>query len=165
MNAEMTVLVLCGAGLLTACTPSATPKGMSEIPEAGTLTAGVPGGMATQTGAPEPAGATMGSEGQKASANATQDAAAQDVFAQRCVLCHGHKGQGNGVAAENLRPKPRNLQDAAWQKSVTDADIAAIITKGGASVGKSMMMPANPDLADKSGVIAGLVKIVRSFNK
>lgn len=126
----------------------------------------VPTGSATQTGAPPPpAAATVGGQGQAASDEAVFDAQAHEVFAQRCVLCHGLKGQGNGVAAENLRPKPRNLQDKDWQIATTDAQIAAIISKGGAGVGKSMMMPANPDLVDRPQVLAGLVKIVRSFNK
>ena len=39
------------------------------------------------------------------------------------------------------------------------------IIGGGPAVGKSMMMPANPDLKDKPEVVEGLVRIVRSFGK
>ena len=90
-------------------------------------------------------------------------AEAQKIFAQRCVMCHGASGHGDGVASANLNPKPRNYTDAAWQASVKDEDLTKIIVGGGDAVGKSIMMPANPDLKDKADVVAGLVKIVRGF--
>lgn len=98
---------------------------------------------------------------------AAGDAAAEAkaMFAQRCVLCHGASGKGDGVTAASINPKPRNYTDAAWQASVTDADLRKIIVEGGDAVGKSMMMPPNPDLKDKPAVVDELVKIVRSFGK
>jgi mono/diheme cytochrome c family protein len=30
-------------------------------------------------------------------------------YARNCVACHGPKGEGDGVAAKALKPKPRNL--------------------------------------------------------
>jgi mono/diheme cytochrome c family protein len=30
-------------------------------------------------------------------------------YARNCVACHGPKGEGDGVAARSLKPKPRNL--------------------------------------------------------
>lgn len=90
---------------------------------------------------------------------------AKTMFAQLCSTCHGTDGTGNGPAAANLEPKPRNYTDKAWQASVTDADLAKIIVGGGPAVGKSPMMPPNPQLTDKPEVVAELVKIVRSFGK
>lgn len=90
-------------------------------------------------------------------------AKAQEIFRQRCVMCHGESGTGTGPASANLQPKPRNYTDPTWQASVTDAALAAIIVGGGDAVGKSMMMPANPDLKDQPDVVNGLVKIVRGF--
>ncbi|HET8936297.1 MAG TPA: c-type cytochrome [Polyangiales bacterium] len=87
----------------------------------------------------------------------------QDVFKTRCVMCHGESGKGDGAAAAALNPKPRNYTDAEWQKSVTDDQIKKTITGGGASVGKSPIMPAQPDLASKPEVLDGLVKIIRGF--
>lgn len=161
----LTALCLMAA-LGAACTSASTPRGMTEVAEPNDLHAGIVGGAAAaQTGAPAPSAPTMnkvqdGGEGQTPAA-----LLAQEVYAQRCVLCHGPRGLGNGVAAENLRPKPRNLGDRAWQKATPDADIASIIVKGGAEVGRSMMMPANPDLAAKPEVVRALVAIVRSFGK
>jgi cytochrome c5 len=88
---------------------------------------------------------------------------AKTIFATRCTTCHGAEGKGNGPAAITLTPKPRNYTDPAWQKSVTDDHIKEIIVKGGQAVGKSPLMPPNPDLENKPQVVEGLVAIVRSF--
>lgn len=79
------------------------------------------------------------------------------------MVCHGQSGKGDGPGAAALNPKPRDYTNAEWQKTVTDDEIAKIIVQGGAAVGKSPNMPANPDLASKPQVVQGLVKVVRSF--
>ena len=89
--------------------------------------------------------------------------AAQTLFNERCVVCHGAEGKGNGPAAGALNPKPRNYTDASWQGTVTDEQLRKTIRLGGAAVGKSPLMPASPDLDDKPDVVEGLVKIVRKF--
>jgi mono/diheme cytochrome c family protein len=91
------------------------------------------------------------------------EAQAALIFKSRCSTCHGMDGRGNGPAAITLNPKPRNYTDPAWQKSVTDDHIREIIVKGGAALGKSPNMLANPDLADKPDVVDALMKKVRSF--
>ena len=90
-------------------------------------------------------------------------AEAKTIFTTRCATCHGTDGKGKGPASITLNPKPRNYTDGAWQKSVTDDHIAEIIVKGGAAVGKSPLMPPNPDLESKPAVVTSLVGIVRSF--
>lgn len=90
---------------------------------------------------------------------------AQKLFMTLCATCHGTDGTGNGPAAESLPIKPRNYTDAAWQASVTDDDIKKIIVEGGQAVGKSAMMPANPQLKDKPEVVTELVSIIRAFGK
>lgn len=87
----------------------------------------------------------------------------KDIFAQRCSTCHGASGKGDGAAAAALTPKPRDLSSADWQKSVTDEHIDKIILGGGAVVGKSPMMPPNPDLASKPDVVHALRQLVRGF--
>jgi uncharacterized membrane protein len=94
-------------------------------------------------------------------ANPAEEARA--VFKQRCVPCHGAEGRGNGPSAAMLNPKPRNYRDPAWQKTVTDEGIAKTILEGGMAVGKSEIMPANPDLEQKPEVVSELVKLLRSF--
>lgn len=87
------------------------------------------------------------------------------MFIQRCAACHGPNGAGDGAAGANLNPKPRNLQDSAWQTSVDDVYLENIIKIGGLGVGKSAAMPPNPDLAGKDLVVKALVKKVRSLRK
>jgi mono/diheme cytochrome c family protein len=90
---------------------------------------------------------------------------AQEIFKTRCTMCHGEGGKGDGPAGVALNPKPRDMTDPAWQKSVTDEHIDKIILGGGQAVGKSVLMPANPDLANKPEVIKALRQIVRGFGK
>ena len=90
---------------------------------------------------------------------------AEKLFGERCATCHGTDGTGSGPAAANLNPKPRNYTDSAWQGSVTDDDLRKVIVKGGAAVGKSALMPPNPDLESKPEVVDGLVGKIRSFKK
>ena len=79
------------------------------------------------------------------------------------MLCHGAGGKGDGQAAAALNPKPRNYTDKAWQATVPDAEIEKAILEGGAAVGKSNLMPPNPDLKDKPDVVRALRAKVRSF--
>jgi mono/diheme cytochrome c family protein len=92
-------------------------------------------------------------------------AQAQAMFNTVCATCHGADGTGNGPAAANLNPKPRNYTDPAWQASVTDEDIKKTILLGGQAVGKSPMMPGQPQLREEPAVLDELVKIIRGFGK
>jgi hypothetical protein len=66
-----------------------------------------------------------------------------------------------GAAAIN--PKPRSFADEAWQASVTDEQIHKTIVFGGAAVGKSPFMPAQPQLKGNTSVLNGLTKIIRGY--
>ena len=90
---------------------------------------------------------------------------AERMFYQICATCHGTDGTGNGFAAAEFNPKPRNYTDPTWQASVTDDEIKKTIVLGGAAVGKSALMPPNPTLKDKPAVLDGIVKIIRAFGK
>jgi mono/diheme cytochrome c family protein len=94
-----------------------------------------------------------------------QASQAAAMFATVCVTCHGSDGTGTGPASASLNPKPRNYTDPQWQASTTDDQIKEIILKGGQGVGKSPMMPGQPQLADQPEVLDGLVKIIRGFGK
>jgi hypothetical protein len=60
-----------------------------------------------------------------------------------------------------FNPRPRNLSDPAWQAEASDEHLEKIVQYGGAAVGKSPMMPPNPDL--KPEVVAGLREHIRSL--
>ncbi len=97
------------------------------------------------------------------SAEAQREAA--DIVKNRCTPCHGPTGHGDGPASASLNPKPRNWTDKEWQKIASDEEIEKAITYGGAAVGKSAAMPANPDLQSKPEVVKALRMTVRSFGK
>ena len=99
----------------------------------------------------------------KPTASAAGAKEAKEIFASLCFTCHGSTGHGDGPGAATLNPKPRTFADVAWQDSVTDEHIAKTIVYGGAAVGKSPVMVANPQLKGKTEVVASLVKIVRDF--
>ena len=90
-------------------------------------------------------------------------AEAKDLYINRCTVCHGTTGKGDGDGSAALDPKPRDFTSAEWQSSVTDEHIQKIIVYGGIAVGKSPTMPANPDLDAKPEVVAELVKFVRGL--
>jgi len=92
------------------------------------------------------------------------DAKAKEIFASRCTPCHGAEGRGDGAASASLNPKPRNFHDQTWQTAVSDDHIAQTIQFGGAAVGKSAAMPANPDLRDQA-VIKALAAYIRELGK
>jgi mono/diheme cytochrome c family protein len=88
---------------------------------------------------------------------------AEAIYQSRCLMCHGPSGKGDGPVGATLTPKPRDLGEAAWQTSVSDEHIEKIILGGGPAVGKSPLMPANPDLSGKPDVIKALRAMVRGF--
>jgi mono/diheme cytochrome c family protein len=105
-----------------------------------------------------------GAEAMAAPAAAPGPAAeARKMFRTICASCHGTDGKGDGPGAAALNPKPRNYSDVTWQGSVTDDDIKKTILMGGAAVGKSASMPAQPQLQSKPLVLDELVKIIRGF--
>jgi len=87
---------------------------------------------------------------------------AKQIAQNRCAICHGVAGKGDGPSAATLNPKPRDWTSKDWQKSVSDGEIRTVVLQGGPGLGKSPLMPPNPDLADKPAVIDELVKIVRA---
>jgi mono/diheme cytochrome c family protein len=111
--------------------------------------------LALATTAPARAAAQAGGGDAKAQA--------EDIFKNRCTPCHGPQGKGDGPASKGLTPPPRNFGDPAWQQSVTDEHIEKIIKFGGAAVGKSPAMPANPDLMAKPQVVTELKNVVRGL--
>jgi mono/diheme cytochrome c family protein len=59
------------------------------------------------------------------------------IFKKYCVLCHGDKAEGDGVAAKYYNPRPANLT----LSPLSNAQKEAIIRDGGRGVGRSEAMP------------------------
>jgi mono/diheme cytochrome c family protein len=62
-------------------------------------------------------------------ANDESIAAGKAVYAAQCLSCHGPTGHGDGPAAKDLNPKPRNLSEPAIQGQ-TDGSIFWKLTEG-----------------------------------
>lgn len=88
---------------------------------------------------------------------------AKELFESRCATCHGNEGRGDGPAASNLNPRPRNFHSRKWQKSITDETITRAIVYGGGAVGVSSQMAPNPDLEDQPAVVAAMVERIRKW--
>jgi len=61
--------------------------------------------------------------------NAAATDAGKKLYAQLCVVCHGDKGKGDGVAGISLNPRPANHASQKVQ-SQTDGAIFWKITSG-----------------------------------
>lgn len=87
------------------------------------------------------------------------------LYAQRCAMCHGEKGAGDGALSATLPEgqKPRNLSAGQNKYATDDAKLKEIIKKGGAAVGLSVLMPAQADLNDEQ--LGDLVAFVNSLKK
>ncbi len=94
-----------------------------------------------------------------------QRAAGKDLYTHHCAQCHGDKGDGRGVAAPHVLPRPRDftagkfkIRTTANGKLPTDDDLKHIIRVGMPYTS----MPAWPQLSDVE--IANLVYYVKSFS-
>ena len=125
------------------------------------LTLAACGGDAKPVPAKAPSSATSPTPAAPATAGGAAEARA--LFDSLCFTCHGSSGHGDGPGAAAIDPKPRSFADVAWQASVTDDHIKKVIVYGGAAVGKSPMMVAQPQLKGNDKVLDGLVQIVRGF--
>ena len=77
------------------------------------------------------------------------------LYSAKCTMCHGADGVAKSMWSKT---GVHNLNDAAWQKTKTDADITKIVTDGSAD--KKM-----PGYKDKMSAeeIAAVVKYVRTL--
>jgi len=142
----------CGGGETKTETPA---------PTAAPATTAAPAAAAPTATTAQTAPAAAASAGP----TAAEKAEAESTYNMRCTPCHGSSGQGDGAAAAALNPKPRKYSDKAWQAATTDEAIAKAIVGGGPAVGLSALMPPNPDLAAKPGVVQALVDKIRGFAK
>jgi mono/diheme cytochrome c family protein len=136
--ATSVTLLAAGCGGGSSSSTTSAPAG-SSVPPAGEPT--------------EPTGAPAGGDTTAAAA----DLGAR-VFEQRCVLCHGKAGVGDGTAAAALNPKPRNLRDAAYMSSRTDDQLLEIIRNG-----KGAMPAWGKNNALSEEEIQAVLKHIRSF--
>jgi len=88
---------------------------------------------------------------------------ARQLYAERCASCHGPQGHGDGPASTALNPRPRNFADPSWHARATDEYLKKVIVEGGASVGLSPLMTANPDIGQDPQLRDAMVAYVRTL--
>jgi len=121
------------------------------------------GGKSQQSGQPE-AQSSSGSSGSPSTGTsetstagtATAGDLGSRVYSQRCVLCHGPQGKGDGPGAAGLNPKPRNHTDGSYMNGRTDEQLLEVIRNG-----KGVMPAWGKVLSDEE--IHAVLKHVRSL--
>ena len=83
------------------------------------------------------------------------------LYQQRCASCHGADGKAHTPIAQALTPKPRDHTDGAYMNKLSNEHLTKVIKGGGSAVGRSPLMPPQPDLNDTQ--IQQLVTFVRSL--
>jgi mono/diheme cytochrome c family protein len=140
------LLAACGSGDKSAPpTPAPTPATPSTPAPAPT-----PNPMAG--GLPAPSGSLRGNA-----------AAGKALYAQYCATCHGPTGHGDGPVAATLNPRPANHSDHVFMGGLTDEHLYQVISKGGASVGKSPMMAPWGGVINDQG-IKDLIAFLRELS-
>ena len=85
------------------------------------------------------------------------------LYATYCATCHGAEGKGDGPAAGPLTPKPANHADHVYLGTLSDEHLYQVISKGGASVGKSPLMAPWGGVINDQG-IRDLVAFIRKLS-
>ncbi len=63
-------------------------------------------------------------------AKADEYAQGKKLYSEKCQLCHGVKGDGNGPAASAFSPKPANFTDPKFWQGDVDKKITDTIENG-----------------------------------
>lgn len=61
-------------------------------------------------------------------------AVGEQVVKERCILCHGESGKGDGPGGAALNPKPRNWTDDGYMATRTDEQLYQVIYNGKGSM-------------------------------
>jgi mono/diheme cytochrome c family protein len=118
----VTLAAGCRSLVLVLALSAGTTSSAGDKPAPAVLGAAVIRAPASDAGSPAPEAAMRG----------------RAVFESHCVTCHGAAGKGDGRVARLYNPKPSDLT-ASTQSDSYKSDI---IRKGGASLGRSPVMPA-----------------------
>ncbi|HHN74235.1 MAG TPA: c-type cytochrome [Acidobacteria bacterium] len=86
------------------------------------------------------------------------------IFKQYCQKCHGKKGNGQGIMAKDLDPKPRDFTDKERMSKRSDWQIYQGIKEGGSAVGLSDKMAPWGDTLEDDEILA-VGAYIRQFAK
>ena len=100
----------------------------------------------TTTETTPPASSGTDSTAAGASSGEVSMALGEQVVKERCVLCHGESGKGDGPGGAALNPKPRNWTDDGYMATRTDDQLYEVIFNGKGSMpawGKTGILKEN----------------------
>jgi len=86
----------------------------------------------------------------------------EEIFLNRCWGCHGKKADGHGPNAEDIHPRPRNLRNTPFVKSLAYARLHESIKYG---VQGTAMPAAGYDFSLSDNSIGDVVNYIESLNK
>ena len=93
-----------------------------------------------------------------------QQTVGAQLNAQYCIRCHDPESTAERVSnMDNLAVKPHPFSDGDTLNKMSDADLVAIISHGGAALNKSAQMPAWGDTLSKSDITA-LLSYIRTVS-
>lgn len=92
------------------------------------------GDTSNETSTPAPTPAPVESAAGGAPAGEVSLALGQKVVKERCELCHGASGKGDGPGGAALNPKPRNWTDHTLMGAKTNEDLYQVIYNGKGSM-------------------------------
>jgi mono/diheme cytochrome c family protein len=91
-----------------------------------------------------------------------QQTVGAQLYAQYCIRCHDSESTAARVSnMDNLAVKPHPFTDGDTLNKMSDADLVAIISHGGAALNKSPLMPPWGYTLSKSD-IAALISYIRA---
>jgi sulfur oxidation c-type cytochrome SoxX len=85
----------------------------------------------------------------------------ESIFLQRCTGCHGRKADGHGPNSIDITPRPRNLTNAGFVRSVSDRRMFESIEYGV----DGTAMPSWIDYGLSQNDVGNIVNFIRSLNK
>lgn len=86
------------------------------------------------------------------------------LYDTRCASCHGNLGEADGPVGKAMAPGLiTNLKKGPFKFATDEAKIKELVTKGGAGVGLSPLMPPQGGISDSD--MAELAKYVMAFRK
>lgn len=74
-----------------------------------------------------------------------ESASGKDLYKMYCTQCHGIKGDGQGINAASMSVQPRSHIETEEMSLRSDEELYKVIEQGGASINKSVLMPAWED--------------------
>ena len=104
---------------------------------------------------------------QPLSSGAEEQSNGKRLYQTYCTGCHGASGRGDGPAGKTLPVRPADHTDSKKMNQYSDDHLFTVISKGGASVGKSARMPAWGAVLKEAQIqeVVGYIRTLSGANK